>query len=215
MTTNPGLNDPAVDRDFLRIPAATRRRLSPAQRHRHEAAIVGALDLLATRDYESIQMRDVAERADIAIATLYRYFPSKEYLFSVALERWVRTIETELYADPPTGSAQERLRDVLQRGINIVATVPNWFSVTVALASSLDPLAQRHLQDTNETILRLIRTAMPDLLEEDVDPIADVLRAVLHLGWHEVYRGSIDLAQLHGRVNSAIDILFARPRRRR
>ncbi len=34
----------------------------------------------------NVQMLDVAKEADVAIATLYRYFPSKPYLFLAVLE---------------------------------------------------------------------------------------------------------------------------------
>jgi AcrR family transcriptional regulator len=82
------LGDPEYGSDRLLHPVAT-RKMTAAQVRRREAAIDQALRDLATRDYESIQMREIAERAGIALATLYRYFPSKEYLFAVALERWV------------------------------------------------------------------------------------------------------------------------------
>jgi AcrR family transcriptional regulator len=80
--------------------------MTPAQVRRREAAIDQALRDLATGDYESIQMREIAEGAGIALATLYRYFPSKEYLFAVALERWVDRIRSEVGAAARHGTAQ-------------------------------------------------------------------------------------------------------------
>ena len=43
--------------------------------------------------YEAVQMRAVAERADVAVGTLYRYFPSKVHLLVSALGREFERIE--------------------------------------------------------------------------------------------------------------------------
>jgi TetR/AcrR family transcriptional regulator, cholesterol catabolism regulator len=186
--------------------------MTPAQVRRREAAIDQALSDLATRDYESIQMREIAERAGIALATLYRYFPSKEYLFAVALARWVDRIRAEVGAAPMHGTASVRLRSVLHRGVDMVAQVPNWFSVIVALASSRDPLAQRHLQDATATIHRMMTDAMFDVDDDDARMIAGVMAAMLQQGWHTIYLEGSSVSDLHDEIDSTIEMLFRVPR---
>ena len=51
-----------------------------------------ALSLLEVRDYERISVREVAESAAVALATLYHYFPSKEHLFAEALIQWASSL---------------------------------------------------------------------------------------------------------------------------
>ena len=47
---------------------------------RREVILNAAAELFAGRDYASVQVEEVAKRAGVGKATLYRYFPSKEEL---------------------------------------------------------------------------------------------------------------------------------------
>ena len=47
----------------------------------------------AAAGYEEVNIRDVAQRAGVAVGTIYRYFPSKEHLFVSALGRWLEDFE--------------------------------------------------------------------------------------------------------------------------
>lgn len=58
----------------------TRRRLKPDER-RTELLDVGA-EFFAARPYDEVLMEDVAERAGVSRALLYRYFPGKRELFA-------------------------------------------------------------------------------------------------------------------------------------
>lgn len=62
-----------------------RRRLSPAAR-REELLDIGAA-LFAARSYESVEMSDVAVRAGVSRALLYRYFPTKRDFFAAVFQR--------------------------------------------------------------------------------------------------------------------------------
>ncbi|MEV4738912.1 helix-turn-helix domain-containing protein [Streptomyces sp. NPDC049555] len=58
----------------------TRSRLTPAAR-RHQLLTVAA-QLFAARPYDDVLMEDVAQRAAVSRALLYRHFPSKRDLFA-------------------------------------------------------------------------------------------------------------------------------------
>lgn len=60
---------------------------SADQKDRFQRMLLAAARLGAEHDYERVQMHDVAKGAGVAIATLYRYFPSKAHLFT-AVMRW-------------------------------------------------------------------------------------------------------------------------------
>ncbi len=53
---------------------------SAAQRERRKRILDATLALASKGGYDAVQMRTVAERADVALGTLYRYFPSKIHL---------------------------------------------------------------------------------------------------------------------------------------
>src|SRR4249920_4041291 len=60
---------------------------SAAQRERRKRILDATLALASKGGYDAVQMRTVAERADVALGTLYRYFPSKIHLLVSALAR--------------------------------------------------------------------------------------------------------------------------------
>lgn len=66
-----------------RQPAAP---MSSSQIARRVRILRAASELGAREGLASVQMHDVAKEAGVAIATLYRYFPSKPYLFMAVLE---------------------------------------------------------------------------------------------------------------------------------
>lgn len=65
-------------------------RPSSAEQHeRYERMLVAAARLGARSDYERVQMHHVAKASGVAIATLYRYFPSKAHLFTAVMRSQV------------------------------------------------------------------------------------------------------------------------------
>ncbi|MFT9656813.1 TetR/AcrR family transcriptional regulator, partial [Mycobacteroides abscessus] len=62
----------------------------PSTRRQHEQykrMLDAAEELAMTRELDHVQMHDVAKHANVAIGTLYRYFPTKRHLFVSALVR--------------------------------------------------------------------------------------------------------------------------------
>jgi AcrR family transcriptional regulator len=58
-----------------------------AQRDRRRRILDATLALASKGGYDAVQMRAVAERAEVALGTVYRYFPSKIHLLVTALGR--------------------------------------------------------------------------------------------------------------------------------
>ena len=60
----------------------------------------GALfrDLIGDVGADAVQMRDVAGRSGVALATVYRYFSSKEHLLAAALEDWQKRLTRRIMA---------------------------------------------------------------------------------------------------------------------
>jgi len=68
---------------------------SEAQRERRKRILDATLAIASKGGYEAVQMRAVAERADVAVGTLYRYFPSKVHLLVSALGREFERIDAK------------------------------------------------------------------------------------------------------------------------
>src|ERR1700735_1085035 len=60
---------------------------SAAQRDRRKRSLDAHPALASKGGDDAVQMRTVAERADVALGTLYRYFPSKIHLLVSGLVR--------------------------------------------------------------------------------------------------------------------------------
>lgn len=85
---------------------------SNAQRERRRRILDSTLALASKGGYEAVQMRAVAERADVAVGTLYRYFPSKVHLLVSALGRELERIDSR-GKNPPGDNQRERMQIIL------------------------------------------------------------------------------------------------------
>ncbi|MFW0787862.1 cholesterol catabolism transcriptional regulator KstR [Gordonia sp. CPCC 206044] len=87
---------------------------SSAQRERRRRILDATLALASKGGYDAVQMRTVADKADVAVGTLYRYFPSKVHLLVTALAREFERVESRVDRSQLRGdNAIERLRHVL------------------------------------------------------------------------------------------------------
>ncbi|TMR92910.1 TetR/AcrR family transcriptional regulator [Nonomuraea basaltis] len=85
--------------------------------HQRRKRIVQAAAALASRGgVEAMQMRTVAERAGVALGTLYRYFPSKMDLVVAVVGEEIDLLESSIERRPPGASTpSSRAVDVLMR----------------------------------------------------------------------------------------------------
>jgi len=67
---------------------------SAEQRERYRRILRAAARHGAEKGLERVQMHDVARDAGVAIATLYRYFPSKTHLFTALMRSQVERLAT-------------------------------------------------------------------------------------------------------------------------
>lgn len=89
---------------------------SAAQRDRRKRILDATYELAAEGGFDAVQMRAVAEKADVALGTLYRYFPSKIHLLVSALGRQFETAAQRLCSrEIPGDTAADRVLYVLKR----------------------------------------------------------------------------------------------------
>ncbi len=89
---------------------------SPAQRDRRKRILDATLALASKGGYDAVQMRTVAERADVALGTLYRYFPSKIHLLVSGLALEFERTQERLDRRPiPGDTPYDRMLYVLGR----------------------------------------------------------------------------------------------------
>ena len=89
---------------------------SEAQRERRKRILDATLAIASKGGYEAVQMRAVAERGDVAVGTLYRYFPSKVHLLVSALGREFERIDAKTDRSTLVGDTPyERLNFMVSR----------------------------------------------------------------------------------------------------
>ena len=93
---NPGSGSDSRPRQVMNVAVLAESELgSEAQRERRKRILDATLAIASKGGYEAVQMRAVAERADVAVGTLYRYFPSKVHLLVSALGREFERIDAK------------------------------------------------------------------------------------------------------------------------
>ncbi len=96
--------------------ASTDSAGSAAQRDRRKRILDATYELAKDGGFDAVQMRAVAERADVALGTLYRYFPSKIHLLVSALDREFEDAQVKLKArEIPGDTPGDRVLYVLKR----------------------------------------------------------------------------------------------------
>lgn len=74
---------------------------SGAAEFRAGRVVAAARELALEGGYEAVQMREVAHRANVALATVYRYYPSKDDLLNTVVDRELADFAEQILQDPP------------------------------------------------------------------------------------------------------------------
>lgn len=89
---------------------------SPQQEKRYQRIVAVAEDQIRRFGAEGVQMQEIANESEVAIGTLYRYFPSKAQLFTAVLRALVDQHATRV--EPPGDFSAE---ESLVRALNNIA----------------------------------------------------------------------------------------------
>jgi AcrR family transcriptional regulator len=89
---------------------------TPVQQARYDRVIAAATEILSEGGQEAVQMKDLAQRAEVSLATLYRYFPSKDYvLLAVCLSRYQAALRLVSGEEPRGVTVRDRVFAHLMR----------------------------------------------------------------------------------------------------
>jgi AcrR family transcriptional regulator len=186
--------------------------LSLNQAARRQRLVDAALGLLDERDYGQIQVRDVADRAGVALGTLYHYFPSKEHLFGEALVQWAGTLRTGVTRRPLTGTTPAgRLEEVVHRSVRAFERQPRLAKLVARFEVSDDPFASEVLNrlkaTTTEVYLEALEALDPDVATRTMRVTEAVLDASLR-GWSA---GRLTIGDVYDALSDAVALLVGAP----
>jgi AcrR family transcriptional regulator len=184
--------------------------LPRGQQERRQRIVRAAIDLLAAGEYDAVQMRDVAERAGVALATIYRYFTSKEHLYAAALLEWSADYPTRGRAGRPSaGTAEERLRTLMRRAVRAFERYPQMMRAEIVLESSHDPNARALFQQFGSQNAGALLDALDGIEPETAAAIVDVVNAVLSTRLRSWALGRGSIRDVDRSVQRAIDLVFS------
>lgn len=145
---------------------------SAAQRERRKRILDATLALASKGGYDAVQMRTVAERADVALGTLYRYFPSKIHLLVSALTLELERTQEKLDRRPVPGETPyDRILHVLSRVTQAMQREPMLTEAMTRAFMFADPSAAAEVNTVARQMERMFTRAMHDG-EPSADDIA-------------------------------------------
>jgi len=186
------------------LEAATTNTLTPSQAARRERVLRTSLELGAKGGYDSVQMRDVATEAGVALGTIYRYFGSKDHLLAAAMVEWVKDLERRVGQKPPKGdSTAERVRDVLSRATRAMEKEPLLSEAVVTALLSPDRGAASCQEEVAASMVRILSQALGDDFEPQFQ--AQVTRTLGHI-WFSALIGWVNGWSGMDKVANEVDL---------
>ena len=191
-----------------------------SQRERRRRILDATLALAAKGGYEAVQMRAVAEKAEVAVGTLYRYFPSKVHLLVSALAREFRRLDqrTERSA-PPGDTAQERMKVVVEMITKSMQRDPNLTEAMTRAFMFADASVANEVEEVGFYMDRILARAMAQGTPDEVQlSIARVVSDVWMSNLVSWLTRRSSAAEVATRLGLTIDLLLgsdASPRRAR
>ncbi|MDE3719760.1 TetR family transcriptional regulator [Nocardiopsis sp. N85] len=190
--------------------------MSRSQTQRRKRIVQTAAALAVRGGVEAMQMRSVAERAGVALGTLYRYFPSKMDLVVAVVTEELDLLEGGIVRRPPTADTPAgRAVDVLLRATRGLMREPE---LADALVRSLIMAEVKIELDSRITDL-VWRVATGSLAAEngegddiDRDDVGYVLAGSLTSVWIfelvEILKGRRDVDEVERRLHIAAERLL-------
>ncbi|GII79373.1 hypothetical protein Sru01_43550 [Sphaerisporangium rufum] len=179
--------------------------------HQRRKRIVQAAAALASRGgVEAMQMRTVAERAGVALGTLYRYFPSKMDLVVAVVGEEIDLLEGSIDRRPPTAATPAgRAVDVLMRATRGLMREPELADALIRsliMAQVETPFGDR----MGGIVLRVAgRGRTVETAGEEQIALAGALAGVWVHELLEMLRGRRTYEQIQRRIEIAADRLLA------
>lgn len=114
------------------------RTLSKDQQARRARLIDSARELALEGGYPAVTMHDVADRAGVARATVYRYFATKDHLLTEVASAWAHHVTDDIDALAVGDTPLERLTALLERIVHVAAQEPTLTSAIIQAVTSDD-----------------------------------------------------------------------------
>jgi TetR/AcrR family transcriptional regulator, cholesterol catabolism regulator len=190
--------------------------MTSGQLARRAKIIEAVIDLIADVGADAVQMRDVAQRSGVALATVYRYFSSKEHLLAAALEDWQKRLTRRVLAaaGPTEQGPLPGVLDCLQRAQRAFHRNPKMTALMLQAMTSTDPEAKTAIDHMGRTNVEMFDRLLEGVAPEQIPDVSFGLNAALTSALTAVLTGALTLDESLRRVEwVARTLIEAAPRR--
>jgi AcrR family transcriptional regulator len=193
----------------VRSTVTLQRRLTPPQHERRDRVCGAARSLASEGGYDAVTIREVAARAGVARATVYRYFSSKDHLLAEVIVQWGQEIIAALKRDlRPRRTPAEQIGAVFAGAVERGMQEPRLVETALAVAVSRDPNASR--PGVWSLIDGYVEAAVGDGVFRDRETLVQVLGYVLFSALVNLMSGRTELAEATAVLENAARLLADR-----
>ncbi|MGP3990435.1 TetR family transcriptional regulator [Streptomyces sp. 3N207] len=164
-------------------PSAPSPPLTERQEARRRRILQASAQLARRGGFDAVQMREVAESSNVALGTLYRYFPSKVHLLVATMQDQLQHMHETLHKRPPGETeAAARVAETLMRAFRALQREPQ---LADAMVRALN-FADRSVSPEVDTVSRLTTAIILDAMGLEGPPTPEQLSAVrvIEHTWH-------------------------------
>ena len=183
-----------------------------AQRARRERILTATLALAARGGYDAVQMREVAERSEVALGTLYRYFPSKIHLLVSAMKAETDRLAARLSRRQVPGDTRaERVSFVLERSTRSLQRDPLLTEAMIRALMAADASVAGEVSAVRQGMSDLIVAAIrgDDAPTDHDEELAAILQDVWFARQIAWLGGRIGAADVWRDIHTAITLVLA------
>ncbi|HTR93995.1 MAG TPA: TetR family transcriptional regulator [Trebonia sp.] len=128
-----------------------------AQHDRYQRMLQMAAAMLASGGEDALQMKELAERAAVSLATLYRYFPSKDHLLLAISRGRYETALRRVAGEQPRGdTVQERVTAHLLREFRAEQRDQRLTAALVRVVTDTRPEYQQVIEEIHQIHMRVL-----------------------------------------------------------
>ncbi len=176
---------------------------------RRTRVIESAMRLALDGGYDAVHMRAVADRAEVALGTIYRYFSGKDEMLIAGLAEWLGLMRHRLEKAPIEGdTAGERLSTVLSAASTSTDNVPVLMGALVTALGTTDVAAAQYKLAVEREVRNLVVMAIGD--DDSIDAFG-VARVIGHVWGSSISRwigGLADTGSVGVELRHAVEMLL-------
>lgn len=157
--------------------------LTERQEARRRRILEASAQLARRGGFDAVQMREVAESSQVALGTLYRYFPSKIHLLVATMQDQLQRLHDGLHRRPPTDSdPATRVASTLMRAFQGLQREPQLADAMVRALIFADRSVSQEVDEVSRLTTAIIVDAMG--LEAPMSPAQASAARVIEHTWH-------------------------------